>query len=56
MARIARRFGCTMADVRAMTPEEIDALAGVIHDEEQAAERMAQARRTKAAAAARFRR
>ena len=45
-----------MADVRAMSPEDIDALATVIHDEEVAMERIAQARKAKAQAAARFRR
>ena len=43
IARVARRFGCTMADVRAMTLADVAAMDKVLREEAADAQRRAQA-------------
>ena len=47
MARVARRFGVSMAEVRAMTLADVFAMDSVIRDEETERRRMAEARKAR---------
>lgn len=47
MAKVARRFGVSMAEVRAMTLADVFAMDRAIRDEELERQRLAQARKAR---------
>lgn len=47
IARLARTFGCSMAEVRAMTIRDVGAMAAVVKEEQAAQERRRQAQRAR---------
>lgn len=47
VARVARRFGVSMADVRAMTLADVFAMDAVIREEQVAQRRAAEARKAR---------
>jgi hypothetical protein len=47
VARVARRFGCTMAEVRAMTLADVFAMDRAIRDEEVERRRAMEARKAR---------